>query len=156
MAESVHTLGTLYWAKVNYLRPDSGPESNPKDNLQVCFVPDDPDFINGLASEEFPVTWQDPTNEIPENYVRIKTTYIDNPLKVVDAKGTNLPHTLELGNGTRAYVYFTASQYNYGKKARGTKLNLNGLQVVDLVEYVREEEDAYFDEVDGFVYEAAQ
>lgn len=157
MTESVNAIGTIYWARVDYKYPDPGPQMNPKPNLQICFVPEDMDFIKSLGTEECPVQVQDPDGEvIMDNYVRIKTTYIENPLKVVDAKGNPLPHNLLLGNGTRAKVYFTAKPYDYGKKNRGTKLNLNAIQVLDLVEYVREEgEDSYFDEEDGYVYEAS-
>lgn len=149
MADNARALGTLYWAKVDYKNPDKGAPQNPGDNLQVCFVPDDMEAITGLASDDdHPVLVSDATDTIPDQWVRMKTSYVDRPLKVVDAKNNPLPHDLALGNGTRAYVYFTGYEYDYGKNSRGTKLNLNGLQVIEHVPY----EAAEFEEVEGFVF----
>jgi len=157
MSDQNSAVGLIYWARVDYKNPDRGPEKTPGDNLQVCFVPDDPAVIDKeAASDSQPIRWYEPDGEhIMDNYVRMKTNFVKYPLKVVDAKGNELPHDLLLGNGTRAKVYYTTFPYDYGKTNKGTRLNLSAIQVLDLKVYEKDEDDNIFDEEEGFTYEAS-
>ena len=135
--------GVAYFAKLNYENPDKGYEGN-RPNLQLCFVPDDPKEFTKEGLE-----LKDATEKIPEKHVKITTKFVERPLRVVDAKGNSLPHTFIVGNGSVVNVQWSPNDYG-----RGVSAMLNGVQIIELVEF-EPDDSASFSEAEGFEYNPA-
>jgi hypothetical protein len=94
-----------------------------------------------------------PDKEVGEEFftfkrnVRTKAGKANKPPRVVDAERNPIPTDTEVGNGSVVRVLFrTYSWNNAGNE--GVASDLDGLQVIDLVEYQVNED---FDDEDGYV-----
>jgi len=133
--------GKVYFAKVNYMRPDQGYEGKAP-NLQINLIPDNPEEF-----EAHGVDWREATDKIPGRHVRIATSFVDTPLRMQDAKRNTIPHDFIIGNGSVVNAQW--SPYDYGK---GVSAKLNGLQILELEEWIP---DGPFDEEEeGFDFSA--
>ena len=69
------------------------------------------------------------------------------PPKLVDSKKN--PLSVTIGNGSKVNVSFNPYDYNF-KGKKGVAFNLNGVQILELIRYDKEE-DEFGEEDDGFV-----
>lgn len=82
------------------------------------------------------------------DYVTAKSSFIPN---IVDAKRNPLPAGTLIGNGSKVNVLLAPYAYDF-KGKKGVGLGLNGIQVLQLVSFKKEEADGSgFKDEDGFV-----
>lgn len=126
--------GKAYWACVHRPNELSG-------KYQVDIALTDNKLINELKELGLNVK---ESNDERGNYITAKSNF---PIKVVDSAVNAIPDTVLIGNGSKIIASIKAYPYNF-KGREGVGAGLQGLQVVELVEYGNSDSD--FMPTDGF------
>lgn len=135
--------GIAYYPFLNHQYPDKGFDGDTP-NLQVSLVPNKE---SKKVLKDQKIDFLPPRGDIPEDYVRFKTKWVDNPLRVVDAHNKTIPvDEILVGNGSRVKVHYKLNSWSRGNKEYVSPVLL-GVQVLELVEYIR---SGPFEEEDGF------
>jgi len=132
--------GTIYYTFV--AKPDS---YKGKDFWKTSLVLEED---QKEKAKELGVSFQPAQGQIPSDYLRLKRNVLTrdgrkvDPVRVVDAKKNDWPNNMIIGNGSKARVKFSVIEQNEGSPY----LYLEAIQIVELVEYNRQED---FDEEAG-------
>lgn len=147
--ESIVLSGVLYWAHVTKPSKESG-----KYQCVVKISDTDAERLDdlGVDVKDEQKTGKNEKGKdviLKGNFVNAKSNFKPD---IIDSKKRELPEDLELGNGTKANVAVSTFDWTFKKKS-GTSLNLDGIQVLELVEFKRKSARDAFDEVEGFEYD---
>lgn len=138
--------GTVYWAHVRKKN-----ELSNKFQLNLKVSDRDAKKLKELGvpvhSELKAGKQEDGSDNVLEgNFVVLKSDFEPD---VVDSKKHKLPRSLDLGNGTKANIATHSFDWTF-KKKKGTSLGLDGVQVLELVEFNRRTALDAFAEEDGY------
>lgn len=147
--ETLVLSGTMYWAHVIKPSKESG-----KYQCVIKVSDKDAERLDdlGIDVKDEQKTGKNEKGKdviLKGNFVNAKSSFKPT---IVDSKKRELPEDLELGNGTKANVAVSTYDWTFKKKS-GTSLNLDGIQVLELVEFKRKSSVDAFDEVEGFEYD---
>ena len=138
------------WARVH--KPTEDDNGDPKYSIEMLVdKATASDFISQKLKKSLrPVKDEDDVYQISVERKGIYSKSGDPrpPASVVDSQLN--PFSKEIGNDSVCNIQFAVKDWEY-KKKKGTKIELTGVQVVELVPYAGSSERVAFGAVDGFV-----
>lgn len=144
--ETLLVTGKLVWSDLRKPNELSG-------KYQITLTLDEPS-TKLLQSKGLPVN-KDSTDKNRGNYIIPKRS--NKPPTIVDSKNQSVSNEIKLGAGSKVRAQIHAYDYTTAKGKRGKALGLDGIQILELVEYAGGNTQIVFDEEEGgFINEYAE
>ena len=125
----------IYWAQTHKINEMSG-----KYQINLCNLSDD--AVKALEEAGMTVTQGEDKKADMGRYITCKS---NNPIRVYDADGMEIPADTMIGNGSKAKALVGCYEWKY-KNKKGISPSLKRLVITDLVEYVSTGGEALDDE----------